>query len=55
MDQALRAETFIQANKDYVVTTDGEVIIVDEYTGRLMHGRRYSEGLHQAIETKEDS
>ena len=53
MDQALRAETLFKRDKDYVVTTDGEVIIVDEHTGRLMHGRRYSEGLHQAIEAKE--
>ena len=53
MDQALRAETLFKRDKDYVVTTDGEVIIVDKHTGRLMHGRRYSEGLHQAIEAKE--
>lgn len=53
MDQALRAEVVFTRDKDYVVTTDGEVIIVDEHTGRLMHGRRYSEGLHQAIEAKE--
>ena len=50
MDQALRAQTLFKRDKDYVVTNDGEVIIVDEHTGRLMHGRRYSEGLHQAIE-----
>lgn len=53
MDQALRAQTLFKRDKDYVVTSDGEVIIVDEHTGRLMHGRRYSEGLHQAIEAKE--
>ncbi len=53
MDQALRAQTLFKRDKDYVVTHDGEVIIVDEHTGRLMHGRRYSEGLHQAIEAKE--
>ena len=53
MDQALRAETIFKRDKDYVVTNDGEVIIVDEHTGRLMQGRRYSEGLHQAIEAKE--
>ena len=53
MDQALRAQTLFRRDKDYVVTTDGEVIIVDEFTGRLMHGRRYNEGLHQAIEAKE--
>ena len=53
MDQALRAETLFRRDKDYVVTTDGEVVIVDEFTGRLMNGRRYNEGLHQAIEAKE--
>ncbi len=53
MDQALRAEVLFKRDKDYVVTEDGEVIIVDEFTGRLMHGRRYNEGLHQAIEAKE--
>ena len=53
MDQALRAQTLFTRDKDYVVTNDGEVIIVDEHTGRLMQGRRYNEGLHQAIEAKE--
>jgi preprotein translocase subunit SecA len=53
LDQALKAETIFKRDKDYVVNTDGEVIIVDEFTGRLMHGRRYNEGLHQAIEAKE--
>ncbi len=53
MDQALRAQTLFKRDKDYVVTNDGEVIIVDEHTGRLMQGRRYNEGLHQAIEAKE--
>ena len=53
MDQALRAQTMFKRDKDYVVTNDGEVIIVDEHTGRLMQGRRYNEGLHQAIEAKE--
>ena len=53
MDQALRAQTLFKRDKDYVVTSGGEVIIVDEHTGRLMHGRRYNEGLHQAIEAKE--
>lgn len=53
MDQALKAQTLFRRDKDYVVATDGEVIIVDEFTGRLMHGRRYNEGLHQAIEAKE--
>ncbi len=54
MDQALRAQTLFKRDKDYVVTKDGEVIIVDEFTGRLMQGRRYNEGLHQAIEAKEN-
>lgn len=53
IDQALRAQTLFKRDKDYVVTDDGEVIIVDEFTGRLMQGRRYNEGLHQAIEAKE--
>src|SRR3989338_7004442 len=52
LEQALKAKTLFQKDKDYVVK-DGEVIIVDEFTGRLMVGRRYSEGLHQAIEAKE--
>ena len=53
LDQALRAQVVFIRDRDYVVTNSGEVIIVDEHTGRLMHGRRYSEGLHQAIEAKE--
>ena len=53
LDQALRAQALFKRDKDYVVASNGEVIIVDEHTGRLMHGRRYSEGLHQAIEAKE--
>jgi len=53
LNQALRAQTLFKRDKDYVVTNDGEVIIVDEHTGRLMQGRRYNEGLHQAIEAKE--
>ncbi len=52
LEQALRARTLYHQDKDYVVK-DGQVIIVDEFTGRLMVGRRYSEGLHQAIEAKE--
>ena len=52
INQALRAHGVMQRDVDYVVK-DGEVIIVDEFTGRLMLGRRYSEGLHQAIEAKE--
>ncbi|WP_426348912.1 preprotein translocase subunit SecA [Alloiococcus sp. CFN-8] len=50
--QALKANYSMKADKDYMVK-DGEVIIVDEFTGRLMEGRRYSDGLHQAIEAKE--
>ncbi len=50
--QALKAQFMFKRDVDYVVT-DGEVMIVDEFTGRLMYGRRYSEGLHQAIEAKE--
>jgi preprotein translocase subunit SecA len=52
LDNALRAKEFFALDKEYVVR-DGEIIIVDEFTGRLMFGRRYSEGLHQAIEAKE--
>ncbi len=52
IEQALKARTLFVKDRDYVVR-DGEVIIVDEFTGRLMPGRRYSEGLHQAIEAKE--
>ena len=50
--QALRAQGMMERDRDYVVK-DGEVVIVDEFTGRLMYGRRYSDGLHQAIEAKE--
>ena len=53
LDQALKAETLFHRDKEYVISNDGEIIIVDEFTGRLMHGRRYNEGLHQAIEAKE--
>ncbi len=52
LEQALIANVLYKKDKDYVVK-DGEVVIVDEFTGRLMPGRRYSEGLHQAIEAKE--
>jgi preprotein translocase subunit SecA len=52
LEQALKAQIIFQLDRDYVVK-DGEVIIVDDFTGRLMPGRRYSEGLHQAIEAKE--
>ena len=51
-ENALRASVIYQADRDYMVR-DGEVVIVDEFTGRLMEGRRYSDGLHQAIEAKE--
>lgn len=54
MDQALKAQALFKRDKDYVVTNQGEVVIVDEHTGRLMQGRRYNEGLHQAIEAKEN-
>ncbi len=53
LDQALKAHGLFKRDKDYVVTKDGEVVIVDEFTGRLLKGRRYNEGLHQAIEAKE--
>jgi len=53
LEQALRAQTLFHRDKDYVVTNDGEIVIVDEFTGRLLAGRRYNEGLHQAIEAKE--
>ncbi|MFH0814702.1 MAG: preprotein translocase subunit SecA [Candidatus Falkowbacteria bacterium] len=53
LEQALRANTLFKRDRDYIVT-NAEVIIIDEFTGRLMHGRRYSEGLHQAIEAKEN-
>jgi len=52
LNNALRAEELFKRDKDYVVL-DGEVLIVDEHTGRILHGRRYSEGMHQAIEAKE--
>ncbi len=52
LEQALKAEVLYRKDKEYVVK-DGEVIIVDEFTGRLMPGRRWSEGLHQAVEAKE--
>ena len=53
IEAALKAETLFKNDKDYIVK-DGEVIIVDEFTGRLLYGRRFSEGLHQAIEAKEN-
>ncbi len=53
INQALKARYIMKRDIDYVVKDGGKVIIVDEFTGRLMYGRRYSEGLHQAIEAKE--
>ncbi len=53
IEQALKANVMFKIDKDYVIR-DGEIVIVDEFTGRLMFGRRYSEGLHQAIEAKEN-
>ncbi|MFK7791673.1 MAG: preprotein translocase subunit SecA [Devosiaceae bacterium] len=52
MNQALRAHTLFQRDKDYIVKND-QVIIIDEFTGRMMEGRRFSDGLHQALEAKE--
>ena len=52
LEQALKAEALYKRDRDYVVKDD-EVVIVDEFTGRLMPGRRWSEGLHQAVEAKE--
>ncbi len=53
LDQALRANYIMLRDKDYVVSKDKEVLIVDSFTGRIMQGRRFSDGLHQAIEAKE--
>ncbi len=53
LEQALRAHVTFEREKDYVVM-DGKVVIVDEFTGRLMHGRQWSDGLHQAVEAKEN-
>ncbi len=53
LDQALKAQLLFKRDKDYVVTAEGEIVIVDQFTGRLLKGRRYNEGLHQAIEAKE--
>ena len=52
--QALKARNLMKRDVDYVVSQEGEIVIVDEFTGRLMFGRRYSDGLHQAIEAKEN-
>ena len=53
INQAARAHKLFVKNKDYIVK-EGKVIIIDEFTGRMMEGRRYSDGLHQAIEAKEN-
>ncbi|MCG3721217.1 preprotein translocase subunit SecA [Vibrio cincinnatiensis] len=53
VNAALRAHVLFEKNVDYIVTDDGEVVIVDEHTGRTMPGRRWSDGLHQAVEAKE--
>jgi preprotein translocase subunit SecA len=53
LEQALRAQALFTRDKHYVVTKEGEIVIVDDFTGRLLRGRRYNEGLHQAIEAKE--
>jgi preprotein translocase subunit SecA len=53
LEQSLKAQTLFKRDKDYVVTREGEIVIVDDFTGRLLKGRRYNEGLHQAIEAKE--
>ena len=53
LSQALKAKELFKRDRDYIINDKGEVIIVDEFTGRLMEGRRYSDGLHQAIEAKE--
>src|SRR3990167_6770454 len=53
LEQALKAQALFHRYKDYVVTKEGEIVIVDDFTGRLLRGRRYNEGLHQAIEAKE--
>jgi preprotein translocase subunit SecA len=53
VENALKAEYIFQRDRDYIVTQDGEVVIIDEFTGRAMPGRRWSDGLHQAVEAKE--
>ncbi len=53
LEQSLKAQVLFHRDKDYVVTREGEIVIVDDFTGRLLRGRRYNEGLHQAIEAKE--
>jgi preprotein translocase subunit SecA len=53
LNQALKAHQLFHKDRDYIISRDGEVVIIDEFTGRQMPGRRYSEGLHQALEAKE--
>jgi len=53
IQQALKAHELFKRDEDYIVSADGEILIVDEFTGRVLNGRRYSDGLHQAIEAKE--
>jgi preprotein translocase subunit SecA len=53
LNNAIKAKELYKRDKDYIVNEDGEVLIVDEFTGRILHGRRYNEGMHQAIEAKE--
>jgi len=53
LNNSLKAKELFRKDKDYIVSPDGEVLIVDEFTGRILHGRRYNEGMHQAIEAKE--
>ncbi|MFL2763712.1 MAG: preprotein translocase subunit SecA [Dehalococcoidia bacterium] len=53
VENALKANTLFQKDREYVIN-DGQIVLVDEFTGRLMHGRRYSDGLHQALEAKEN-
>src|SRR4051794_28916190 len=53
LNNAIKAKELYKRDKDYIVNEGGEVLIVDEFTGRILHGRRYNEGMHQAIEAKE--
>jgi preprotein translocase subunit SecA len=53
LNNAIKAKELYKRDKDYIVSPEGEVLIVDEFTGRILHGRRYNEGMHQAIEAKE--
>src|SRR5690606_13933057 len=53
LNNAIKAKELYHRDKEYIVSDDGQVLIVDEFTGRVLHGRRFSEGMHQAIEAKE--